>query len=107
LYQRLLDNLPPYYKEPSERNKSGRVGVFRSHSYHGKTKRKQEFWAVFCPLGPFGKHWTKRYYIVTYGEEEARRLATEFREMWEEAAEKGTEAVEEFFEIYYDAPLNL
>ncbi|MBN1995265.1 MAG: hypothetical protein JW953_21425 [Anaerolineae bacterium] len=93
---------PTFMKRPPSNNKSGRTGVYRSHSYHGKTGKKQEFWAAFCPLGPYGRHWNKRFYIVTHGEEQARALATELREMWEEAAEQGEEAVRRLFDEYFD-----
>ncbi|MBN1218651.1 MAG: hypothetical protein JXM69_06975 [Anaerolineae bacterium] len=92
----------PFMSKPPSNNKSGRTGVYRSHSYHGKTGKKQEFWAAFCPVGPFGYRWTKRFYIVTHGEEEARALATEVRELWEEAAAQGPEAIQRFFDEYYD-----
>lgn len=92
----------PYRQTPPAHNTSGRVGVYRSHSYHGRTGKKQEFWGAFCPVGPDGNHWTRRFYIVTHGEDGARRLATELREMWEEAADEGPEAIRCFFDDYLD-----
>lgn len=85
-------------------NTSGRTGVFRTHAYHGQTGKKQEYWGAFCPLGPDGQRnrWTKRFYVSSHGEEEAQRLALEFREMWEQAADNGETAIKEFFEEYYD-----
>ncbi|MFQ5614821.1 MAG: AP2/ERF family transcription factor [Anaerolineae bacterium] len=98
----ILKQVPPYpfgYKKGilQSNNKSGRSGVCRTHSYHGRTGKKQEFWAAFCPIGPDGRRYLKRFYIVTHGEEEAKRLAIEFREMWEEAAEQGPDAIRRFF----------
>ncbi len=92
----------PFAQKPPSNNTSGRVGVYRSHSYHGKTGKKQEFWAAYCPRGPYGRPWTKQFYIVTHGEEGARELAVELRDMWEEAAMQGTEAIDEFFEAYQE-----
>lgn len=84
-------------------NKSGINGVYRSHSYHGWDKSrtfKAYFWAAFCPIGPEGQRnrWFKRFYVDTHGEQEAKRLAIEFRKMWEEAAKEGEKALKDFFE---------
>ena len=86
-------------------NSSGRTGVFRTHAFHGQTGKKQEYWGAFCPLGPDGQRnkWTKRFYVNSHGEDEARRLAIEFRNMWEDAADNGEEAIKQFFEEYHEA----
>lgn len=89
-------------------NKSGVNGVHKTYAYHGwdkKKKHKAWYWAAFCPIGPEGQRnkWMKRFYIDTYGDREAKRLAIEFRQMWEEAVQAGEEALKEFFEReHYD-----
>jgi hypothetical protein len=47
----------------------------------------------------------EKFFIDEYGEAEAKRRAIEFREMWEEAAEQGVDAVMEFFEAYKEQRL--
>ena len=84
-------------------NKSGVNGVFRGWSYPGWDKKKvyrMDYWAAFCSIGPQGQRnkWSKCFYVTTHGEEEAKRLAVEFRKGWEEAAVEGEEAIKEFFE---------
>ena len=91
----------PYFKKRPARNKSGKTGVYRTHSYHGGTGLKQEFWGVYCSVGPYGRPWTKQFYISTHGEEGAKQMAIEFREMWEEAVDKGEKALKQFFEEYH------
>ena len=95
----------PFFETIPSHNKSGRIGVYRSYSYH-KKGFKQEFWGAFCPQGPYGGRFTKRFYITTHGEEGARQLATEFREMWEEAVQEGPKALYNFFEEYHSGFLN-
>ena len=91
----------PYFRTLAARNKSGKTGVYRTHSFHSGTGLKQEFWGVHCSIGPYGRPWSKQFYISTHGEEEAKRLAIEFREMWEQAVDKGEKALREFFEEYH------
>lgn len=108
-YKKELDKLepparrpevPPYRDKPLATNVSGIVGVYRSHSYH-KTGLKQEYWAAFCSIGPDGGRYTKRFYINDErDEEEAFRLAVEFRQMWEEAVDQGEAAIQRFFAEY-------
>ncbi len=85
-------------------NTSGTTGVFRSYEYTGpKKKRKLFYWCASCSIdrhGRSGKRATKKFYIDTHGENEAKSMAIEFRKMWEEAAQKGKVAVIEFFEDY-------
>ncbi len=97
--------LKPFRKRPPSNNTSGRVGVYRSHNYT-VTGFRQEFWGAFCPQGPDGSRFTKVFYVYSNGEEEARRLATEFREMWEEAASKGPKALRKFFNDYHSGYLS-
>lgn len=81
-------------------NKSGITGVYRTHSFTG-TGRKQEFWAAFVSIGPYGSKYLKRFYITDErDEEEAFRQAVEFRQMWQEAALQGKEAIQRFFADY-------
>ena len=90
---------PPYKSKPQANNKSGVLGVGRTHAYHGQTGQKQEYWYAFCPTGPDGRtFYTKRFYITEErDEEEAFRLAVEFRQMGEEAANAGKEAIRRFW----------
>lgn len=83
-------------------NKSGITGVYRSHSYTG-AGLKQEFWGAYVSIGPYGRKYLKRFYITdNRDEEEAFRLAVEFRQMWEEAAQQGEAAIRQFFREYED-----
>jgi len=91
--------VPYFQKTLSRNNTSGRIGVYRTHSYH-KSGLKQEFWAAFCSVGPYGRPNMKKFYISTFDEDEARRLAIEFRERWEEAVLQGQEAIIDLFEEY-------
>jgi len=107
-FQRRWPNpVPPYQKTLGKNNTSGRIGVYRTHSYH-KSGLKQEFWGAHCSVGPYnGRPAAKRFYISTYGEEEAKRLAIEFRELWEEAVWQGLDAVRDLFEEYRQTPDSL
>lgn len=83
-------------------NKSGITGVYRTHSYAG-TGQKQEYWAAYVSIGPYGRGYMKRFYITEErDEEEAFRLAVEFRQMWEAAAQQGEAAIRRFFSEYED-----
>jgi hypothetical protein len=96
-------NVPYHQGKPLASNTSGVTGVFRTHNYHGQTGQKQEYWAAFVPIGPYGRHYFKRFYINDErDEEEAFRLAVEFRQMWEEAALAGEKAIRDFFEAHED-----
>ena len=96
----------PFLKDTlTRRNTSGINGVFRSHQFYSWDKERipRYYWGASCPTGPDGKYFAKRFYVATHGEEEAKRLAIEFRKMWEEAVEAGEEALAEFFEReHYD-----
>jgi hypothetical protein len=87
-------------------NKSGVTGVFRTHDYgrwDTDKKRKQYYWGAFYTINRYGKRKTRghqKFYVDEWGEEEAKRRAIEFRQMWEEAAREGVEAVKRFFEEY-------
>ena len=87
-------------------NTSGVTGVFRTHALDGhsrKKKRKRYYWGAFYTIDRFGKRQARRherFYIDDWGEAEAKRRAIEFRQMWEEAAREGVEAVKRFFEEY-------
>ena len=84
-------------------NTSGITGVFRTHDYARWDKKKtskQYYWGAFYSINRHGIRKTrghKKFYVHQHGEVEARRLAIEFRKMWEEAAKKGPEAVKQFF----------
>ena len=92
-----------------KRNKSGRNGVYRSRStYRYDKSRYRYFWGASYTIDRFGKTKvirSERFWIDEHGEEQAKQLAIEFREMWEEAAEKGVEAVKEFFAAYREGRL--
>ncbi len=87
-------------------NKSGVTGVFRTHDYDQRDTKKENkryYWGANYSIDRFGKRKTmriERFYIDEHGEGEAKRRAIEFRQMWEEAARAGVEAVKRFFEEY-------
>jgi hypothetical protein len=86
---------------PLSHNKSGVTGVCRSHTYHGQTGQLQEYWVAYVSIGPYGTPYSKRFYINDSREdEEAFRLAVEYRKMWEEAARQGPQAIRRFFADY-------
>ena len=97
------------YGTLNSRNKSGRNGVYRSRTTLRNDKsRYRYFWGASYTIDRFGKTKiirSERFYIDEYGEQEAKRKAIEFREMWEEAAKEGVEAVKAFFEAYRDGRL--
>ena len=93
----------------SGHNKSGRKGVYRSRTtYRHDKERYRYFWGASYTIDRFGKtkvNRSERFFIDEYGEEGAKRLAVEFREMWEEAAREGVAAVKAFFEAYREGRL--
>jgi hypothetical protein len=93
----------------NRRNKSGRNGVYRSRTNLRNDKSTYRyFWGASYSIDRFGKTKiirSEKFFIDEYGEKEAKRLAVEFREMWEEAALQGVEAVVEFFAAYRDGRL--
>ncbi|RME97573.1 MAG: hypothetical protein D6768_19350 [Chloroflexi bacterium] len=103
-------NRPYWPKEKPlfKNNTSGRTGVYRTHDY-AKTdkekKHKRYYWGAFYSIdgeGNQGVRRHERWYVHEWGEELAKQKAIAFREMWEEAADKGPEAVKDFFEAYRD-----
>ena len=79
----------------------------RTHYRHDKS-RYRYYWAASYTIDQFGKQHinrTEKFFVDDYGEKEAKRLAIEFREMWEEAALQGVDAVKEFFEAYKEERL--
>lgn len=84
-------------------NTSGITGVYYTEYAHRWDKeRLVGYWCAFIPGGPAGqKRWHKTFNVDRYGEQEAKRLAIEFRKEWEKAVLIGEKAVEEFFEEYY------
>jgi hypothetical protein len=103
IYPPRVPKHPLYRTKPQSSNRSGVNGVHYSYHYHGQTRQKQEYWAAFCPIGPYGRRYMKRFYITAErDEEEAFRLAVEYRQMWEEAAQEGEKAIKRFFELYND-----
>jgi hypothetical protein len=90
----------------NRRNKSGRNGVYRSRTNLRNDKSTYRyFWGASYSIDRFGKTKiirSEKFFIDEYGEKEAKRMAIEFREMWEEAALQGVEAVKEFFAAYRD-----
>ena len=86
------------------RNKSGRNGVYRSRTNLRNDKSKYRyFWGASYTIDRFGKTnviRSEKFFIDEYGEREAKRRAIEFREMWEEAALQGVEAVKDFLNAY-------
>ncbi len=98
---------PSYHKgKLFANNKSGATGVFRTHEYgrwDKKKERKRYYWCAFYTIDGRGRKQVKGYekfYVEEWGEAEAKRRAIEFRQMWEEAARVGEEAVKRFFEEY-------
>jgi hypothetical protein len=93
-----VPNNVPYHKgRLSRRNKSGVKGVCRTHEFNRRGEREY-YWGAFIPRGPYGRKTTKKFYINAHGEEEAKRLAIEFRQMGEEAVDESKAALKEFFE---------
>ncbi len=95
-----------YRKKLQVNNTSGKTGVYRTYHYFSwdKARKRRFYWEAFCPIGPDGQRnrWGKRFYVDTYGEDEAKRRAIEFREMWEVAATAGEEALKQFFAEHHD-----
>jgi len=88
----------------NSRNKSGRNGVYRSRTNLRNDKSTYRyFWGASYTIDRFGKTnivRSEKFFIDEYGEKEAKRLAIEFREMWEEAALKDVDAVKDFLNAY-------
>jgi len=83
-------------------NLSGRNGVYRSEFVTRRARGEQEvrYWAASYTIGPDGQktNRSRRFYIGERSEEDARRLATEFREGWEHAfLTGGNVGVKKFF----------
>ena len=102
---------PPFREYSTEtgvqaNNKSGRNGVYRTYDYGRwdvKKEHKRYYWAAFYSIDANGRKHVRRHerwYVDEYGEEIAKKLAIEFRDMWEEAAKQGPEAVKRFFTEY-------
>jgi hypothetical protein len=84
-------------------NKSGVTGVYRTHDYGKRDRRRRDYWAAFYTIDAEGQQHTRRhirFYTEEWGDDEAKRRAIEFRQMWEEAAKQGIEAVRRFFDEY-------
>lgn len=111
----IFDQFPHGFHEGKlmSNNKSGVTGVYRTHEYSRwdvKKERKLYYWAAFYTIDAYGqkkKRLHERFYIHEWGEAEAKRRATEFRKLWEEAAREGTEAVVNFFEAYREGYIDL
>jgi len=90
----------PYHEGLHPNNVSGINGVHREGGrivkWRGKSKVKHPQWRANYTVN--GKGLKKSFSTFKYGEEEAKRLAIEFRKMWEEAADKGKQAVIDFIE---------
>jgi hypothetical protein len=89
--------------KPIKRNSSGVNGVYRTHDYTKRHRIRRDYWAAHFSIDRFGNQHVlrhKRFYIDEHGEKEARQMAIEFRQGWEEAARKGVEAVKQFFDEY-------
>jgi hypothetical protein len=107
--ERNSPNVYPYGFHEGKRlssNKSGVTGVHRTYEYgrwDTQKEHKRYYWAAFYTIDGTGRRQVRRFqkfYVEDWGEEEARRRAVEFRQMWEEAARQGVEAVKRFFEEY-------
>lgn len=87
-------------------NRSGRTGVYRGEHTRELATRTQlvRYYAASYTIGPDGKRTNraKRFYFGTdRSEEEARALAIEFRERWEDAfLEGGVRGVRSFFKAW-------
>jgi hypothetical protein len=104
-----LPKLYPYGFHEGERlssNKSGVTGVYRTYEYgrwDTQKEHKRYYWGAFYTIDGEGRKHVRRhekFYIEEWGETEARQRAIEFRQMWEEAAKQGVEAVKRFFDEY-------
>jgi hypothetical protein len=88
------------------RNTSGVTGVYRTHEYGRRDKAKEHqryYWGAFYTIDGQGRQHVlrhKKFYVEEWGEAAARQRAIEFRQMWEEAAKQGVEAVKRFFDEY-------
>lgn len=93
--------MPPYHYNLNRNNKTGINGVHRTMSmkpYKGGVRRYPSWCATYTGLN--GTQQKKQFSVNVYGEEEAKRLAVEFRQMWEEAVDKGEKAVADFLDAY-------
>ncbi len=104
-----LPKLYPYGFHEGKRlssNKSGVTGVSRTHEYgrwDTQKEHKRYYWGAFYTIDGEGRRHVRgheKFYIEEWGEEGARQRAVEFRQMWEEAAKAGEEAVRRFFDEY-------
>lgn len=101
-------NRPYWPKEKPlfKSNTSGKTGVYRTHDYAKSDKEKKNkryYWGAFYSIDADGNQGVRRHerwYVHEHGEQVARQKAIEFREMWEEAADQGVEAVKQFFAEY-------
>ena len=93
---------PPYHYKLSRANKSGVNGVHRVKERVEKRsgRTKPAYWVATFADPRKGRQGHKGFSVNEYGEAEARRLAVEFRQMWEKAADGGDKAIVEFLEDY-------
>lgn len=92
-----------FHSKITKRNKSGVVGVYRTELVN-----QGGVWCAYVSRGPAGQtRWNIRYRVSVYGEEEAKRLASEFRTTWEKTVvaansrDPQNPIVAQFWQDYY------
>ena len=86
----------PYWDgEPSARNTSGHIGVYRSHEYLD-SGTVSDYWGASFPVGKNGGHSSRIFRITVYGDQHAYDLAVAYRKAWEKACEAAE--LDRFFE---------
>jgi len=97
-------NHPPYHYHLNKNNQTGIIGVHRTRTRYTRGRVRYPNW-VATYTGIDGTQQKKSYSVNCYGEDEAKRLAVEFREMWEVAVKDSPEAVKQFLQEMKDGYL--
>lgn len=103
--QKLIEEHPEYKKKPykykaRDNSTSSKTGVFRTYTTDTSDKppKRYDYWGANYHYYKDGKKKVgqRRFLVNTHGEEKARVKAIAFREAWEEAVDRGWDAVNEF-----------